>query len=114
MLAPVHILFFSQQFLNVLELMSWFRCEVPSYLGATAKCFDSCMTLIYLNCYQISAVLGSRRGSVFSKRSLVHFFFRQRVEPHPICPCVMQVQGSHSDNTDSNDAIARKVDWFGL
>lgn len=30
--------------------------------------------------------------------------------PHQICPCL----GSRFDNTDSNDAIARKVDWFGL
>lgn len=63
---PVHILFSAQQFLNVLELVSWFRCEVPSYLGATAEEFNSYMALIYLNCYQIFSVLGSRRGNVFS------------------------------------------------
>lgn len=114
MLVPVHILFAAWQFLNVLELMSWFRCEVPSYLGATAKQFSSYMTLIYLNCYQIFSVLGSRRGNVFSKRSLVHSFLGQRVEPHQVCPCLMWVQASHSDNTDSNYAIARKVDWFCL
>lgn len=33
---------------------------------------------------------------------------------HQICPCLLSVQGSYSDNTDSNDAIARKVDWFGV
>lgn len=38
MLAPVHIsLAAHQQILNALEPMSGSRCEVPSYLGATAK-----------------------------------------------------------------------------
>lgn len=81
MLASVHILIFAQHFLNVLELIAWFRCEVPSYLGATATEFDSYMVLICLNFYQIFSVLGSRRENVFSKRRLVHSFFGQRVEP---------------------------------
>lgn len=65
----------------MLELISLFRCEVPSYLGATAKEFDSYMVLIYLNCYQIFSVLGGRKGTVFSQRRLVHSFLGQRVEP---------------------------------
>lgn len=114
MLASVHIFFCAQQFLNVLELISWFRCEVPSYLGATAKEFGSYMVLIYLNCYQTFSVLGNRRGKVSVREDLFTPSLGRGWNLHQICPCLMRVQGSHYENTDSSDAIARKLDWFGV
>jgi len=29
-----------------------------------------------------------------------------------ICPCLLRAQGKYSVTTNSNDVIARKVDWF--
>lgn len=78
--------FFAQQFLNVLELIPWFRCEVPSYLGATAKEFDSYMTLI---CYHIFSVLGSRRGNVSVREDLLTASLGKGWNLHQICPCLM-------------------------